>query len=184
MTAVHLAKLDPYHVSYLWYGPWLHSGVDHYRGNVVVLVILGWVTERRIGTVGYAGFAVGALYLSIIIPVLLRYAHPLGASGLTKALTGYLALVLLKDTQSFLRSGKADFEDTAKLVGGLLLSVVVFSSTAQTVGRALGILTAPPGQSISAHAVGLLLGWAWFACLQFGYRTRLLIKTVAVRIRH
>lgn len=153
-------------VSYLVLAPWMHGGFGHLWQNLAVYLILGVWVEKRVGSWTYLKFVSLVPYMALYVPVALDIGGlSQGASGLTKALGGYVGLAVFVGLFRRLESIEVDWRWV--LVAGLYFVVLVLLGryAMVTVERFFYLSPRPEGVAISAHFTGLVLGWLWF-----GYR--------------
>lgn len=163
MGAIHLVSPVITPVSYTILAPWLHAGFGHLWENLLVFVLLGTWVEWRVGWVTFLVAALLIPYLALYLPVVFNYGGlATGASGLTKALTGYAlpaGLVILLER---IESGEVAARDVVVGLGLILFLVYLTVDAWVTVQRFLGLVSRPPGKAVSAHVTGLGLGVLWF----------------------
>lgn len=125
-----------------------HAGVAHLLANALVLVLVGFVVERRTTAVRFHAFFAGtgstAGVAHLFVTAALGPSAPvIGASGAVFALLGYAAT-----------GNRAVAPVLAWVDLGHRVMLVVFAIVAVVVVLA----TAAPGVALVAHFVGLLLG--------------------------
>lgn len=153
-------------VKYYVLSPWMHSGFSHFWKNMAFLIPLGVYVERRVGWLPFLVFAALIPYLALHLPVVWSLGGlSQGASGLTKALTGYTVAALLVDFYGRLE-GFADFEiewrEVAVALVVLLVIIFLTVNSWVTVQRFAGIKPNPVRVSVASHFFGLVLGLLWF----------------------
>jgi membrane associated rhomboid family serine protease len=145
----------------------LHGGVAHVSGNLLLIFFLGRVTEARSSALRYVSFVVGAATASVlggVLAIALFDDGPVvayGASGLGFALAGY-SLQYLRYVEV-----PPQFDGRpSPLSSAEWLAVVVGVAAVFTV--AVDVATGPffdPFWLNGAHAVGLafgvVVGWRW-----------------------
>lgn len=154
-------------LEYLLLSPWMHAGVGHIANNLVLFVPLGIWTERRVGSLVFLTFSLLIPYIALHGPVTIGIGElSWGASGLTKALTGYAILALFAEFYRTMGSFEVGYRAVA-IVGGLILILFyLFADASLTIRRFFHLSPRPDGVSVSAHFAGLIFGVLWF-----GYRT-------------
>lgn len=153
-------------IKYFFLSPWMHSGFNHFWNNMAFFIPLGVYVERRVESWPFLVFAALIPYLALHLPVVWSLGSlSQGASGLTKALTGYTVLALLVDFFGRL-DGFADFEldwlEVAVALMVLLVLVFLAMNSLETVQRFAGFEHSPDGVSVASHFFGLVLGILWF----------------------
>jgi membrane associated rhomboid family serine protease len=150
-----LLVLDPAFVVKPWVlltGTYAHAGVGHLLGNLVPLLVFGFLVERVTTRWRYHAFfvATGALagLSEVVLGSLLSFAPRgvVGASGAVFALMGYA--VAGNDVAAWI----LDRIDSATESGWVVTAVVVLAA------GAVAVLLSGPGTALIAHATGLLLG--------------------------
>lgn len=152
---------------YYFLSPWTHSGLDHYLNNMVFLLPLGVYVEHRVGSFWFLAFSLLTPYFAIHVPVLVGLGGlSEGASGLTKALTGYAIPILIVEfvhRLSDLRDFGSEWKMVAVAVVVLIALVVLIASARLTVWRFVGLEASPEHISVGSHLIGLIIGVLWFA---------------------
>ena len=169
MTVVYL--LDPVitELTYISLAPWMHAGWSHFCNNLLIFILLGVWTERRLGWLTFLFFAFPIPYLSLYAPVAFGYdGLSRGASGLTMALTGYAVPVLLTTLIKRLESFDPNWREVGHVGLHLLVVSYLITDAFVTVKRFIGFSPRPEGVAVSAHFTALALGVLWFAWR--GYR--------------
>lgn len=163
MGVIHLVEPTLTPLTYSLLAPWMHSGWPHLWQNLVIFGLLGVWIEQRVGWLTFLLFVALIPYLALYVPVVFDYGGlSNGASGLTKALTGYVIpalFVALYDLFDYLES---DWRELT-IAGVMLLAALYLTVDAwQTIWRFAGIKPRPDGVAVSAHLTGLVLGVLWF----------------------
>ena len=151
---------------YFFLSPWTHSGFNHFWNNMAFFLPLGVYVERRVGSLPFLVFAALIPYLSLQLPVVWSLGgFSQGASGLTKALTGYALLALLVGFSGRLDGfADPDIEWQKMVLAIAVLLVIAFLALNSwiTVQRFAGFEPSPAGVSVASHFFGLIFGVLWF----------------------
>ena len=148
----------------------MHAGFTHIWQNLLVFVLLGARIERRVGWVRFLGFVVLVPSLALYLPVVFEYGGlSRGASGLTKALTGYAVPVLIVFLAGYTESIEFDWRKLALGFGILSVPACLTANGWVTVQRFTGIEPRPDDVAVSAHTTGRVLGVLWFGWLTWRY---------------
>lgn len=153
-------------IAYYFLSPWTHGGLEHFWNNMVFLIPLGIYVERRVGSPWFLAFSLLCPYFALHLSVLLGISGLTeGASGLTKALTGYAIPVLFAGFVHRL-AGLKDFDgkwrEVVVAVVTLVALVILLWSARLTVLRFVGRESVPGYVSVGAHLLGLVAGLVWF----------------------
>lgn len=166
MVIVYLVDPPITSMSYVFLAPWMHAGFDHLWQNLLVFLLLGVWIENRVGSIPYLGFVWWAPYLSLYLPVVFDFGGlSRGASGLTKALGGFVGLVMFVGFSRRLQTLEYDWRPILTTVIHFLILVFLGVYILQSVERFFYLSPRPQGVSVASHFTGLVLGWLWF-----GYR--------------
>lgn len=153
-------------IAYYFLSPWTHGGLEHFWNNMVFLIPLGIYVERRVDSSWFLAFSLLCPYFALHFSVLLGISGLTeGASGLTKALTGYAIPVLFAGFVHRL-DGLRDFDGKWRgmvvTVVTLVALVILLWSARLTVLRFVGRESVPGYVSVGAHLLGLVTGLVWF----------------------
>lgn len=153
-------------IAYYFLSPWTHGGLEHLWNNIVFLIPLGIYVERRVGSPWFLAFSLLCPYFALHLSVLLGISGLTeGASGLTKALTGYAIPVLFAGFVHRL-DGLRDFDgkwrELVVAVVTLVALAILLRSALLTVLRFAGRESVPGYVSVGAHFLGLVAGMVWF----------------------
>jgi membrane associated rhomboid family serine protease len=152
-------------VGYYFLSPWTHGGFEHFWNNMVFLIPLGLYVERRVGSSWFLAFSFLSPYFALHLSVLLGLSGLTeGASGLTKALTGYSIPVLFAEffhRLDGLRDG-IEWREVAVAVVAFAGLVILLASARLTVLRFVGLESSPRYVSVGSHLLGLVAGLVWF----------------------
>lgn len=152
--------------AYYYLSPWTHGGLNHFLQNMVFLLPLGVYVERRVGSFWFLAFSLLSPYFALHLSVFLGLSGLTeGASGLTKALTGYAIPVLFAGfvhRLGGLRDFDGEWREAVVAVVTLAALVILLGSARLTVWRFAGLEASPEYVSVGAHLIGLVLGVLWF----------------------
>ena len=114
----------------------------------------------------FLAFAVLIPYLALHLPVVWGFSGlSIGASGLTKALTGYTVVALLVDfvmrVEGF-AAVETEWREVVVALVAVLMIVFLTVNSWETIRRFAGVVPSPTGVSVASHFFGLVLGVLWF----------------------
>ncbi|MHB9285675.1 rhomboid family intramembrane serine protease [Halobacteriales archaeon Cl-PHB] len=156
-TAVYMLPGE----GFLALNPWLHSDHMHILENALAFAMLGWWTERQVGTWLFVKSAVAAGYITNLLPLLAGIAgHSVGISGITNTLWTFVMLAFF--TRFYPAITDPDTPDLP-LIGYLILSIAILRLfVGPSIAEFIGYVPAPDGVAKEAHFLGVVLGTFWF----------------------
>lgn len=158
-SAAYAAVPKPPSIEYVLVNPWLHSDHFHILGNAVMLLFLGWWTERRVEQPVFLAIVLSAGYLSNLLPAILGFGGlGLGASGVTNMLWGFFTGEQLLRVQ---RSITEHQLTSRAVLAPITLYLFGLVFVLKAIAEFFGYLPSQAGTATGAHFLGVLLGLIW-----------------------
>lgn len=141
---------------YLFLSPLLHSYHEHVVHNVVLLLISGTLTERRIGSRPLLFFVYGSGVITNVSPGLLGYGgYGVGISG---AFYGLWTFVGITYTIEWWDELDRETRNYMRLLGYPALWLIGLGHLVTAVFQYVGLLAVTPGAATGAHLTGVIFG--------------------------
>lgn len=146
--------------AYIVLAPWLHSTHQHVAENVLVFVLLGIWTERRVGSFQFLVVVLATGYLTNLGPAVLGFGGlSVGASGITNALWANFTASKFHEYNASVQENVLDLR---RVTLNVALGVVGLFFVLRSVAEFIGYLSASSGTATGAHLFGVVIGFAWF----------------------
>lgn len=149
-------------MGYTTLNPWLHSKHGHLLENAIVFALLGYWTEKRVGSQQFVVAVLATGYLTNLIPPVFGFGGlGLGASGITNALWANFTIGQFVAFQDAIQEDSPVVHQLI-LHWGLLFVGLLF--VLRSIAEFFGLIPHSPGTAIGAHVLGVALGIGWFIC--------------------